>query len=147
MKIFLKLIINVLPLYYSSAAAWQKDVTHINPIQNHISKLFVFKCLSYQWTVIAAYLYFMHVECNHACYKKRVCLICSVWCLWLGGYFNSFFLDYVSSHLINDAPGKYKHFRKKIWSYLENMTPPYDFKISSMNTFFYLKKYHNYVNI
>ena len=27
------------------------------------------------------------------------------------------------------------------------MTPPYDFKISTMNTFFYLKKYRNYVNI
>ena len=39
----------------------------------------------------------------------------------IGGGFNSFFLDYVSSHLINDAPGKYKHFRKKImiisWKY------------------------------
>ena len=31
-----------------------------------------------------------------------------------GGALIRFFLDYVSSHLINDAPGNYKHFRKKI---------------------------------
>ena len=60
---------------------------------------------------------------------------------YIGGVINFDF----SWHLINDASGKDKCFRKK-WSYLEKKTPPYLFKISSMNTFSHFKKYHNYVN-
>ena len=53
----------------------------------------------------------------------------------------------ISSHFINDAPGKDKHFRKnKLGSYLEKNTPPYIFKIFCVNTSFQFKKYHNYVN-
>ena len=62
------------------------------------------------------------------------------------GGFNSIFLDYVSWHLKDGALGINNHFKKKLWTYLEKKTPPYVFKISSMNTFSYFKKYHNYVN-